>query len=130
MAMSDLAMHSSDKPVRLSEISARQDISLSFLEQLFGKMRKAGLVDSVRGARGGYLLSKAAHETAVLDVLAAVGEGIETTRCEVGALAGCTGKSTKCLTHDLWSALGEHIESFLAGVTVQDVIERNIEVAA
>ncbi len=122
MAMADLAKHGEGGSVPLSAIAQRQQISLDYLEQLFLKLRRAGLVDSVRGRHGGYKLGRAAGDIFVAEVMNAVEEGTRMTRCFGDSAAGCVGDS-RCLTHDLWTALGERIESFLASVSLKDVIE-------
>lgn len=130
MAMADLARHSSDaagsEPVRLQEIAARQEISLSYLEQLFGKLRRGGLVVASRGPGGGYRLAQAASETRIADIIVAVDEPIKATRCRTGSSKGCLGRTGRCLTHDLWEELGRHIEVFLESVTLADVLERRV----
>src|SRR5258708_21344181 len=102
MAMVDLAKHSGGEPVSLAEIAERQEISLSYLEQLFAKLRKGALVKSVRGPGGGYLLAYAASETRISDIILAVDEPIRATRCTPGSPVGCPGNHTPCLTHHLW----------------------------
>src|SRR5258707_2709571 len=102
MAMVDLAKHSDGSPVSLAEIAERQEISLSYLEQLFAKLRRGGLVRSVRGAGGGYLLALAADETRISDIVLAVDEPIRATRCTVGSTVGCHGSKAPCLTPELW----------------------------
>src|ERR1043165_3139303 len=108
-AMVDLARHGDEGPVPLGEIARRQEISLSYLEQLFAKLRAAGLVKSVRGPGGGYLLAHGPQGTRVSDVILAVDEPIRATRCTPGAPQGCSGSSSRCLTHDLWEELGNQI---------------------
>jgi Rrf2 family transcriptional regulator, iron-sulfur cluster assembly transcription factor len=126
MAMADLAQHAKGKPVTLAEIAERQEISLSYLEQLFGKMRKAGLVSSVRGPGGGYLLGRAAGELRVADIVLSVDEPIKATRCTPGSPNGCHSRRGRCLTHDLWEELGNQIYLFLSSVTLADICERRI----
>jgi Rrf2 family iron-sulfur cluster assembly transcriptional regulator len=126
MAMADLASQNCGKPVSLAEIAERQDISLSYLEQLFGKLRKGGLVKSVRGPGGGYLLARAAKETRVSDVILAVDEPIKATRCQPGSPFGCRIDKGRCLTHDLWEELGNQIYLFLSSVTLDDVCRRRV----
>lgn len=130
MAMTDLAAQAandgSDSVVSLSEISDRQSISLSYLEQLFAKLRKAGLVESHRGHSGGYSLSRPS-ETIKLDaIIAAVDEDIKLHGCTPEIKQHCTGHKTQCMTHTLWDALEAHIEGFLATVSVADVVAQNI----
>ena len=126
MAMVDLASTSSGNPVALADIAERQEISLSYLEQLFAKLRKGGLVKSVRGPGGGYLLAYAAEHTRISDIILAVDEPIRTTRCSAGSPAGCRTNRSRCLTHDLWEELGNQIHLYLSSVTVADVCERRI----
>jgi len=131
MAMADIAQHSDGAPVSLSAISSRQDISQEYLEQLFGKLRKKQLVNSVRGPGGGYLLAKAANKTAIAEIVLAADEPLSVTRCQDGdAVEGCIG-GEKCLTHELWAALGRQIYGFLAAITLEDVVaKRNLALAA
>jgi Rrf2 family iron-sulfur cluster assembly transcriptional regulator len=127
MAVADLARHGRDRAVSLAEIAGRQEISLSYLEQLFARLRRAGVVKSVRGPGGGYRLAKAACDTAVAEVVLAVDEPIRATRCAgQGAPKGCMLGGERCLTHDLWEELGHEIHRFLAGVSIEDVIERRV----
>lgn len=127
MALADLAANAGDgRSVPLAEIADRQDISLSYLEQLFARMRKAGLVRGVRGPGGGYHLARAAGEVCVADIVAAVNEPIKATRCEDGSRKSCMGKAGRCIAHDLWDELGRQIYVFLAAVTLEDVIEKRI----
>ena len=130
MAMADLARHvdgplGSD-PVRLSEIAGRQEISLSYLEQLFVKLRRGGLVIAARGPGGGYRLARAPADTRIADIIFAVDEPIKVTRCRSGSAKGCLGRTGRCLTHDLWDELGRQIELFLESVTLADVVERRV----
>ncbi|HEY1631629.1 MAG TPA: Rrf2 family transcriptional regulator [Rhizomicrobium sp.] len=127
MAMADLAGHEgAGKPVSLAEIAKRQEISLSYLEQLFAKLRRGGLVKSVRGPGGGYRLSRPSGEVRISDIILAVDEPISATRCHPGSPMGCTGTATRCVTHDLWEELGRQIHVFLASVTLADVVEKRI----
>jgi len=126
MAMVDLSGHSVGNPVALADIAERQEISLSYLEQLFGKLRKGGLVKSVRGPGGGYLLSRPAEQLRISDIIMAVDEPIQTTRCSPGSPAGCHHNMGRCLTHDLWEELGNQIYLYLSSVSLADVIERRI----
>ncbi len=122
-AMLDLAVHNTDGPIALADISERQGISLSYLEQLFAKLRKTGLVASTRGPGGGYCLGKPAAEIAIADVIAAVDESVDATRC--GGQKNCQ-HDLPCLTHDLWEDLNRQIRSFLSGVSLGDLINRNV----
>ena len=126
MAMADLATHSAGRPVALADIADRQEISLSYLEQLFGKLRKGGLVKSVRGPGGGYLLARDVAKIRVSDVILAVDEPILTTRCNPGSPAGCHNNRSRCLTHDLWEELGNQIYRYLSSVSLKDVCERRV----
>ncbi|MEO0034022.1 MAG: HTH-type transcriptional regulator IscR [Pseudomonadota bacterium] len=126
MAMVDLASHSHGSPVALADIAERQEISLSYLEQLFGKLRKGGLVKSVRGPGGGYLLSRPAQQIRISDIILAVDEPIQTTRCSPGTPSGCHDDKGRCLTHDLWEELGNQIYLYLSSVSLADVCERRL----
>jgi Rrf2 family iron-sulfur cluster assembly transcriptional regulator len=124
MAMADLGKAEPDKPVALADIADRQEISLSYLEQLFGKLRRAGLVKSVRGPGGGYLLSRAAGEIRISDVITAVDEPISATRCSNAE--GCHSDKARCLTHDLWQALTYQIHLYLSSISLADVCARRV----
>ena len=126
MAMVDLASSSSGRPISLADIAERQEISLSYLEQLFSKLRRGGLVNSVRGPGGGYLLAHAAGETRISDIILAVDEPIRATRCMPGQPQGCRTNKSRCLTHDLWEELGNQIYLYLSSVTVADVVNRRV----
>jgi Rrf2 family iron-sulfur cluster assembly transcriptional regulator len=120
-AMLDLAIHYQDGPITLADISKRQGISLSYLEQLFSRLRKNGLVDSARGPGGGYRLSRAAAEINVADVITAVDEKVDAMRCE--GKGNCQDNGP-CLTHDLWCDLSDQIYSFLKGIDLGQLVER------
>jgi Rrf2 family iron-sulfur cluster assembly transcriptional regulator len=126
MAMVDLAQHSDGEPVALADVADRQGISLSYLEQLFQKLRRANLVKSVRGPGGGYLLFRDSLETPISEVIAAVDEPLRATRCAPGGPLGCTGGIEKCLTHDLWEELSDQIQLFLNSVTLYDVVQGRV----
>ena len=119
-AMLDLALHSDRGPTCLADISRRQEISLPYLEQLFARLRRAGLVKSVRGPGGGYLLALAAEEISVAKVIDAVDESVDATRCQ--GLSDCQQGDT-CLTHHLWHDLSEQIHGFLDGITLGQLVE-------
>lgn len=121
-AMLDVALHSQQNPVPLADISERQGISLSYLEQLFSKLRKAGLVASVRGPGGGYRLGDEAYNIAVGTVIAAVDESVDATKCH--GKADCQGGS-RCLTHTLWRDLSSRISDFLDGITLGELMQDN-----
>ena len=126
MAMVDLACQNKDEPVALIDIGLRQDISVSYLEQLFGKVRKGAQVKSVRGPGGGYLLARDADQIKISDIIIAVDEPIQTTRCAIGSPKGCTPDNSRCLTHDLWSELGNQIFLYLSSITLADVTENRV----
>ena len=126
MAMADLAHHSNGRPVALAEVAMRQEISLSYLEQLFGRLRRGGLVNSVRGPGGGYVLARNPDQMRIADILLAVDEPIKATRCSPGSPNGCHSHRGRCLTHDLWEELGNQIYLYLSSVTLADVCQRRI----
>ncbi len=129
MAMADLARRSGElngEPVTLCEIADRQELSLAYLEQLFAKLRRGGLVIAARGPKGGYRLAYPASQTRIADIIFAVEEPIKVTRCRDGSSKGCLKQSARCLTHDLWEELGRHIEVFLESVTLADVVEHRV----
>ena len=123
MAVADMAAQGASMRSSLTEISQRQGISLSFLEQLFSKLRRAGIVESHRGASGGYVLADKAANVTLEKIIFAVDEDIKAHGCTPEAKIACTGKTDRCLTHNLWGALEDHIEQFLASITVQDVVD-------
>lgn len=120
-AMLDLAYHSEKRPVTLTDIAKRQAISLSYLEQLFARLRRAGMVEGVRGPGGGYQLSRDATQINVADIISAVDETIDSTRC--GGKANCQ-HSHPCLTHDLWMGLSEQIRLYLSTISLNDLLQR------
>lgn len=120
-AMLDLALHGSETPVALAEIAERQHISLAYLEQLFARLRKRGLVQSARGPGGGYRLERPTHAITVAQVIEAVDESVDATRC--GGRKNCHGEQP-CLTHDLWQDLSSEIRGFLDRISLRDLIER------
>ena len=130
MAMADLARNGHAdgvaRAVSLAEIAARQEISLSYLEQLFARLRKGGLVQSVRGPGGGYRLAKHPGETVVAEIVLAVDEPIRATRCKPNTGTGCQSDKSRCLTHDLWEELTHQIHLFLSSVSLADVVNRRI----
>ena len=119
-AMVDLALHNGHGPVTLAQISGRQKISLSYLEQLFGKLRRREIVESVRGPGGGYLLGRAMSALTVSEIIQAVDEQIDATQC--GGKENCHDDK-KCITHDLWASLNRHIFDYLGGVTLQQLVD-------
>ena len=125
MAMADLAGSSETRPMPLADIAARQEISLSYLEQLFAKLRRAGIVKSVRGPGGGYRLVRTAADTRVSDIILAVDEPVDVTRCQHAA-QGCMENGRRCITHDLWDELSRHIHLFLSSVSLDDIVKRRV----
>jgi len=123
-AMLDLALHGADGPVPLAAISERQEISLSYLEQLFSRLRKSGLVVSTRGPGGGYCVSRSLEQVCVAQIIGAVNESVDATQC--GGKENCLSQG-RCLTHDLWEDLSRQIEDFLSGVSLADMIARHHE---
>ena len=121
-AMLDLAYHSQKNPVTLTDIAARQTISLSYLEQLFSRLRRANMVKGIRGPGGGYTLSGMAQNINIADIIAAVDEPIDATKC--GREANCQ-KNQACLTHDLWMGLSEQIRDYLKGITIAQLLEKH-----
>lgn len=126
MAMCDLASYGNGQPMALAEIAERQSISLSYLEQLFAKLRRAGLVNSVRGPGGGYLLARRAEETRISDIVMAVDEPARAARCSPAHPVCCRSSEDRCLTHDLWEGLGNQIYIYLSSVTLADVVEERV----
>ncbi|MCX8649856.1 Fe-S cluster assembly transcriptional regulator IscR [Gilliamella sp. B2776] len=121
-AMLDVALHSGSGPVSLADISERQEISLSYLEQLFARLRKNGLVTSVRGPGGGYVLGRAMDQIAISSIVKAVDETVHATKCH--GQDGCQG-GVRCLTHTLWNDLSERIEDFLTSITLSELVNNN-----
>lgn len=129
MAMADLAnntVREGGATVPLADIARRQEISLSYLEQLFAKLRRAELVSAVRGPGGGYRLARSAADTRIADIIRAVDEPIKATRCRNESSKGCLAKNGRCLTHDLWDGLSAQIETYLTSVSLDDVIARRV----
>ena len=122
MAMADLAKINTDRPINLTEISFRQGISISFLEQIFLKLKKNNLVKSSRGPFGGYLLVQSPEKIKLMSIIKAVDEKVKTLGCKKELKKGCNGKSIKCITHDLWDDLENHINSFFEKNTLKDII--------
>jgi len=126
MAMADLAGEGRERPVTLADIATRQDISLSYLEQLFAKLRRGGIVRSVRGPGGGYRLANPTDQIRISDIILAVDEPIKTTRCQTGSSKGCAKHNSRCVTHDLWEELGRQIHIYLSSVTLADVVQKRV----
>ncbi len=133
MAMADLARagrdDASSRPVTLAEIAARQELSLTYLEQLFARLRRAGLVVSARGPGGGYRLARPARDTAIAHIVEAVEEPTHVVRCGGEQPGGCLSSGARCLTHDLWDGLGREIDRYLKSVSLEDVVERRLKPA-
>jgi Rrf2 family iron-sulfur cluster assembly transcriptional regulator len=131
MAMADLALHGgAERAVPLQEVARRQEISLSYLEQLFAKMRRAGLVSGVRGPGGGYRLARGADLVTVAEIIAAVNEPIKATRCDSASPKSCIGRNGRCIAHGLWQEMGDRIQVFLDSVSLADVLEQRFDGSA
>ena len=126
MAMADLALFKDRGPVSLTEISLRQNISLAYLEQIFIKLKDNNLVKSTRGAKGGYILEKSANEIKISNIISAVNEEVKTLSCKKESKKGCNNKTTKCITHNLWDQLDQHINNFFEKVKLQDLVKNNL----
>ena len=124
MAMADLAANQKLKPVSLNEISLRQNISLSYLEQLFSKLKNQKLVKSIRGSSGGYILEKNPKDIKISNIIFAVDEQVKTLNCKKESKKGCNGKTVKCITHNLWDDLERHINFFFENVSLNDLIKQ------
>jgi len=124
MAMADLASNTNTGPISLTEISLRQNISLAYLEQIFIKLKNKKLVKSSRGATGGYILEKPASEIKLSNIIFAVDEEVKMLNCKKNSKKGCNNKSTKCITHNLWDELDQHINGFFEKVKLQDLVKQ------
>jgi len=125
MAMADLALSKHKGPTSLSDISLRQNISLPYLEQIFIKLKNKNLVKSTRGAQGGYVLEKSANDIKISNIISAVDEEVKMLNCKKESKKGCNNKSTKCITHNLWDQLDQHINDFFEKVKLQDLVKKN-----
>ena len=125
MAMADLASYTISGPISLREISLRQNISMAYLEQIFIKLKKRKLVKSSRGATGGYLLEKPASEIKISNIIFAVDEEVKMLNCKKNSKKGCNNKSSKCITHNLWDELDQHIHQFFEKVKLQDLVRQD-----
>ena len=125
MAMADLALFKDKGPISLTDISLRQNISLAYLEQIFIKLKQEKLVKSVRGAKGGYVLVSPPEEIKISHIISAVEEEIKTLNCKKESKRGCNNKSSKCITHNLWDQLDQHINSFFEKIKLQDLVKKN-----
>ena len=128
MAMADLASNANNRPISLMEISLRQNISLAYLEQIFIKLKKKKLVKSARGATGGYILEKSASEIKLSNIIFAVDEEIKMLNCKKQSKKGCNNKSIKCITHNLWDELDQHINGFFEKVKLEDLIDKSRQI--
>ena len=125
MAMADLASNANTGTISLTEISSRQNISLAYLEQIFIKLKNNNLVKSDRGAKGGYALEISPDEIKISNIISAVDEEIKTLNCKKESKKGCNNKSSKCITHNLWDQLDQHINNFFEKVKLQDLVKKN-----
>jgi Rrf2 family iron-sulfur cluster assembly transcriptional regulator len=125
MAMADLALFRNKGPTSLTDISLRQNISLAYLEQIFIKLKNSNLVKSVRGAKGGYILGISPEEIKISNIISAVDEEVKMLNCKKESKKGCNNKSTKCITHNLWDQLDQHINKFFEQVKLNDLIKKN-----
>lgn len=124
MAMVELARRGSESPVALAELAHSQEITVPYLEQLFARLRKAGLVNSARGVNGGYSLAMDASKINIFAIVAAADESTQMTRCDANSEEGCMSGKARCLTHDLWDGLSKQIEGYLSGISLADVVNK------
>jgi len=122
MALADMANFKANKPISLRDISLRQSISLLYLEQIFQKLKKKNIVQSVRGINGGYVLTKNPKQIKLLDIFLALDENVKTVGCKKDSKKGCNGRSSKCITHNLWDELDVHINNFFENKKLEDLI--------
>ncbi len=127
MAMVDLANHSGEKPVKLAEIATRQEMPLAYLEQIFSRLRQRGLIKSVKGPGGGYLLVSDAKAIPIYDIVAAAEEEMKMTQCELQSKTGCMASREQCITHDLWEGLSEHIYHYFNAISLEDVCKKRLQ---
>jgi Rrf2 family transcriptional regulator, iron-sulfur cluster assembly transcription factor len=125
MAMADLALFKDNGPISLTDISLRQNISLAYLEQIFIKLKNNNLVKSVRGAKGGYVLETSPEEIRISNIISAVNEEVKTLNCKKESKKGCNNRNTKCITHNLWDQLDNHINNFFEKVKLNDLVKKN-----
>ena len=125
MAMADLALFKDKGPTSLTDISIRQNISLAYLEQIFIKLKNKNLVKSIRGAKGGYVLEISPEDIKISNIIPAVDEEVKTLNCKKESKKGCNNKSSKCITHNLWDQLDQHINGFFEKVRLQDLVKKN-----
>ena len=127
MALADIASFNKQKPVSLRDISLRQNISLVYLEQIFSKLKKNNIVKSIRGTKGGYVLTKDPEQIKLSNIFSAVDEKVKTLKCKRESKKGCNGKLTKCITHSLWDDLEMHINDFFDKKNLGDLLKNNLE---
>jgi Rrf2 family iron-sulfur cluster assembly transcriptional regulator len=127
MALADIASFNMQNPVSLRDISLRQNISLVYLEQIFSKLKKNNIVKSIRGANGGYVLTKDPEQIKLSNIFSAVDEKVKTLQCKRESKKGCNGKLTKCITHNLWDDLEMHINDFFDKKNLGDLLKNNLE---
>ena len=125
MAMADLALFKDKGPISLTDISLRQNISLAYLEQIFIMLKNKNLVKSIRGAKGGYILEISPEDIRISNIIAAVNEEVKMLGCKKESKKGCNNKSSKCITHNLWDQLDQHINNFFEKVKLQDLVKKN-----
>ncbi len=125
MAMADLALFKDKGPISLTDVSLRQNISLAYLEQIFIKLKNKNLVKSVRGPKGGYILETSPENIKISNIISAVDEEVKTLNCKKESKRGCNNKSSKCITHNLWDQLDQHINNFFERVKLQDLVRKN-----
>ena len=125
MAMADLALFRDKGPSSLTDISLRQNISLAYLEQIFIKLKNNNLVISVRGAKGGYIIKTSPEEIKISNIISAVNEEVKTLNCKKESKKGCNNRNTKCITHNLWDQLDNHINNFFEKVKLNDLVKKN-----
>jgi Rrf2 family iron-sulfur cluster assembly transcriptional regulator len=126
ISLLDIASCQQTRPVNLGNIALRQNISVNYLEQIFNKLKSANLVTSIKGPGGGYVLARPIDEISIKQIIDAVGENFEMTRCGNNPEKRCTTKNTKCFTHDLWNVLSTKINQYLSNISIKDVIENNL----
>ena len=127
MALADMASFNKQNPISLRDISLRQNISLVYLEQIFSKLKKNNIVKSIRGANGGYVLTKDPEQIKLSNIFSAVDEKVKTLKCKRESKKGCNGKLTKCITHNLWDDLEMHINDFFDKKNLGDILKNNLE---
>ncbi|AVP87449.1 BadM/Rrf2 family transcriptional regulator [Candidatus Phycorickettsia trachydisci] len=127
-AILDIALRKRVLPVSLTDIALKQNISISYLEQIFSKLRAAGLVKSMKGPGGGYMITRSLDQISIKEVIDAVGEKLEMTKCGKDFSKGCVEKGIRCSTHDLWEELGNRINGYLRGISIADLISKHYDI--